>query len=131
MTLNDIELPDDLLWVNEFDWNPVEQTTERSLTGALLVQEQSLKHGRPIELSGNDESGWVPRSTVEALLQVSQTPNKVMTLTLSDNRTFPVIFDRSNGSPIQARQVLPFAYPDDSYQYSLSIRLLTVEAPAA
>ncbi|MCW7551815.1 hypothetical protein NX722_04000 [Endozoicomonas gorgoniicola] len=127
MTLDDIELPDDLLWVNEFDWNPVEQTTERSLTGSLLVQEQSLKHGRPIELSGNEESGWVPRSTVEALLQVSQTPNKVMTLTLSDSRTFPVIFDRRNGSPIQARQVLPFAYPDENYQYSLTIRLFTID----
>ena len=26
------------LRISEFEWNPVEQTTERSLTGALLVQ---------------------------------------------------------------------------------------------
>ena len=34
MQLDTITLPDDLLWINEFEWNPVEQTTERSLTGA-------------------------------------------------------------------------------------------------
>ena len=33
MKLDTIILPDDLLWINEFEWNPVEQTTERSLTG--------------------------------------------------------------------------------------------------
>ena len=35
MQLDDITLPDDLLWINEFDWNPVAQSTERSLSGAL------------------------------------------------------------------------------------------------
>ncbi len=35
MILDTITLPDDLLWINEFEWNPVEQTTERSLTGCF------------------------------------------------------------------------------------------------
>ena len=52
MILGTITLPDDLRWINEFEWNPVEQTTERSLTGALLVQEGQLTHGRPIVLWG-------------------------------------------------------------------------------
>ena len=30
MTLDSITLPDDLLWINEFDWNPVEQSQGRS-----------------------------------------------------------------------------------------------------
>ena len=67
MQLDDITLPDDLLWINEFDWNPVAQSTERSLTGALLVQERQLIHGRPIVLSGNGEAGWVSRLTVKSL----------------------------------------------------------------
>ena len=56
MTLDDIELPDDLLWVNEYQWQPVAQETERTLTGALLVQEQAKLYGREIELSG-EQSG--------------------------------------------------------------------------
>ena len=47
MQLDTIILPDDLLWINEFDWNPVEQSQERSLTGALIVQEQAKITGPP------------------------------------------------------------------------------------
>ena len=52
---------------NEFSWNRVEQTTERSLTGALMVQEGQLVHGRSIVHSGNGEAGWVSRLTVKSL----------------------------------------------------------------
>ena len=127
MTLNDIELPDDLLWINEFDWNPVMQSTDRSLTGAMLVQEQGKLYGRPIEISGGSEAGWVSRSTVVDLLALSKIPNKVMTLTLPDLREYSVIFDRQSGSPIESQQIMPFAYPGDAYKYSLTIRMLTVE----
>ena len=125
MQLDDITLPDDLLWINEFDWNPVGQTTERSLTGALLVQEEPFTHGRSIVLSGNGEAGWVSRQTVKNLFALAKAANKTMTLTLSDSRQFTVIFDRSNRAPAEARQVVPFAYPDDDNQYLLTLRLLT------
>lgn len=127
MQLDTITLPDDLLWINEFDWNPVEQNVDRSLTGALLVQEQGKQHGRPIILSGGVEAGWVDRTTAVALLTLSEQANKVMTLTLSDDRQFSVIFDRDGGSPIEAQQILPFAYPEDDHKYSLTLNLLTVE----
>lgn len=127
MKLDIITLPDDLLWINEFDWNPVEQSTERSLTGALLVQEQQQSFGRPIQLTGGDDAGWVSRSTVVGLLALSAIANKVMTLTLPDLRTYSVIFDRQSGRSIEAHQVIPFAYPDDDFQYSIILRLMTVE----
>ncbi|MGI9281053.1 MAG: hypothetical protein ACR2PX_15720, partial [Endozoicomonas sp.] len=60
------------------------------------------------------------------LLALSRIANKKMTLTLPDLRQYSVIFDRS-GSPIEARQIMPHAYPDDDYHYSLIVRLLTVE----
>ncbi len=129
MQLDDVTLPDDLLWTNEFDWNPVEQHIDRSLNGALLIQEQLQLYGRAITLSGGQEAGWVKRSTVASLLALNLVPNRVMALILPDGRQFSVIFDRKNGSPIQAQQILPFAYPDDHYQYSLTLHLLTVEAP--
>ena len=126
MQLDDIILPDDLLWINEFDWNPVEQNLERSLTGALLVQESQLSYGRSIVLSGNGEAGWVSLLTIKNLFAISTVANKTMTLALSDSRQFAVIFDRSNGAPVKAQQVLPFAYPENSEQYYLSLRLLTI-----
>ncbi|WP_422445549.1 MULTISPECIES: hypothetical protein [unclassified Endozoicomonas] len=98
----------------------------RSLAGALLVQEGQLVHGRSIVLSGNGEAGWVSRLTVKSLFALSKAVSKTMTLRLPDNREFSVIFDRSNGAPIEAQQLMPFAYPDDSDQYLLTLRLLTV-----
>ena len=35
-------ISDDLMWADEFAWAPVEQTVERSITGALIV---SAAHG--------------------------------------------------------------------------------------
>jgi len=126
MTLDDITLPDDLLWINEFDWNPVAQTTERSLSGALLVQEGQLSHGRSIVLSGNGEAGWVARKTVLELQDLIAAPDKAMTLTLPDLRQLNVIFDRSYGSPVAASPVLKEAYPTDNSYYYLSLKLITV-----
>ena len=128
MQLDDITLPDDLLWINEFDWNPVAQSTERSLTGALLVQEEPFAHGRSIVLSGSGEAGWVSRLTVKSLYALSKVANKTMSLTLPDGRQFGVIFDRSNRAPVEAQQVMPFAYPDDDNQYLLTLRLLTFQS---
>ncbi|WP_252177189.1 hypothetical protein [Endozoicomonas sp. 4G] len=127
MTLDSITLPDDLLWINEFDWNPVAQSQDRTLTGGLLIQEQSKKLGRPIELSGGLDAGWVNRSTVVELQSLSELANKRMILKLPDGRQFTVIFDRTHGSPIEAKQVLPFAYPDDNHFYQLTLRLLVVQ----
>ena len=71
------------------------------------------------------EAGWVSRLTVKNLFALSKAANKTMSLTLPDNRQFSVIFDRSNNSPVEAQQVLPFAYPEDSDQYFITLRLLT------
>ena len=126
MQLHDIALPDDLLWVNEFDHNPVAQSTERTLTGGLLIQEQAKRYGRSIILVG-ESSGWVRRSTVLALYALAETPNQPVQLTVADGRIFTVVFDREQGSPITATPILPSAYPQNEDWYSLKIQLLVVE----
>ncbi|MGI2026582.1 hypothetical protein [Endozoicomonas acroporae] len=126
MQLDTITLPDDLLWINEFEWNPVEQNVDRSITGALLVQEQVKLQGRSIILTGGQQAGWISRLTVKNLFALSKAANKTMSLTLPDSRQFSVIFDRSNGAPVEAQQVLPFAYPADADEYFVIIRLLTL-----
>ena len=58
----------------------VAQSTECSLTGALLVQEGQLSRGRSVVLSGNGEAGWVSRLTVKSLYALSKAANKTMSL---------------------------------------------------
>ena len=102
------------------------QVTECTLSGTLLVQKRQLSRGRPIVLSGNGEAGCVSHLTVKSLHALFEADNKTMTLTLPDKRQFTVIFDRTDGAAIEAKQVLPFAYAEDGDQYFLTLRLLTV-----
>ncbi len=125
MTLDGIELPDDLLWVDEFDWNPVAQDIDRSLTGALMIQEQAKLYGRPITLTGGDEAGWVSRETVNQLTAVCEQTNKTMTLVLPDNNTFTVIFNRSS-TPIIAQPLLPSSAPALNSFYYLTLNLIAL-----
>ncbi len=125
MQLDTMTLPDNLLWVNEFDWTPVAQSTDRSLTGSLIVSESLMTYGRSIVL-GDGENSWLTLSDLNTLFALSEIPKKKMLLTLPVGRAFTVIFDRSEGAPIEARQVLPLTNPDDSDFYAVVIRLLTV-----
>ena len=127
MQLDTLVLPDDFLWVNEFGWSPVAQRTERSLTGALVVHEAQQSYGRSIVL-GDGEHSWLARDLLEALFLLSAQPNRRMSLTLPDGRTFTVIFDRSDGGALEAYPIAPTAQPSGQDYYGVVIRLLTVAA---
>ena len=66
------------------------------------------------------------RLTVKSLLALSKATSKTMSLTLADERLFDVIFERSNGVPVETQQTLPFAYPKDGGEYLVTLRELTV-----
>ena len=92
------------------------------------MQEEPFTHGRSVVRSGNGEAGWVSRLTVQNLYAPCKAANKAMNLTLPDGRQVSVIFGRSNRAPLEAQQVMPFAYPEDNDQYLLTLRLLTVQS---
>ena len=62
-----LDLSDRLAWTDEFGWSPVEQSTEYSTTGALLVDVATKLAGRPITLEGKETATWLPRATCVAL----------------------------------------------------------------
>lgn len=124
ITLDVITLPSDLLWTDEFDWTPIQQSKGYTLTGALVIESGKMLAGRPITLTGGDNYGWASRATVKALYSALDT-DATMTLTLNDARTFNVKFDHAS-SPIQARQIIDYNNPDDSDHYALTIKLITV-----
>lgn len=126
LTIDAITLPEDLQWVDEYEWDGVGQSVSRSVTGALLVQEQSKLHGRTITLVGGPDGGWVTRAMVDSL-KAKADASPAMALTMPDGRTFNVRFNRQDGPPIEAQQVMRFAYPDDDSWYTLTLRFLTVE----
>lgn len=125
MRLDSVELDDQFEWVDEFDWDAIAQVQERSVTGVLLVQEGQKVHGRPITLQSNG-GVWTPLSVVRQLEVLRDQLGRVMPLVLPDGREFSVIFDRTNGAPLTAKQIHRTVNPGANEPYDVNLRLITV-----
>lgn len=124
ITLDNITLPEDLIWTDEFNWSPRQQSESHSLTGALIVEIGLKQAGRSITLVGGEQAAWIDRDTLAALhAKLSSTAN--MTLTLNDARTFSVMF-KSGDQPINAAPIIDYSTPDGADWYSISIKLMQV-----
>lgn len=120
-----LELPRDLVWADEFDYSPVGQQIEPTLTGALVIQEGVLQAGRPITLEGGDNFAWIRRADLVVLRNTTLAAGTTMTLTLHDGRSFPVIWSRGD-SPISAQPIYPTPIPDAQTYYN-GLRLSFIE----
>lgn len=125
ITLDALTLPDGLLWVDELDWTPVQQSETYTLTGALVLESGIKQAGRPITLQGGESYGWISR-TVLLAVQALVAANSVHTLTLHDARTFQVCFRQGSG-PLSANLILLKQNPAGSDWYNnVILRLMTV-----
>ena len=124
MLLGGIEITDNFVWSDEFSFNQLEQSQERSLTGGLIIQSGQKLYGRPITLGPS----WLTRSIVDALYALEASAN-AMALVLADGREFTVVFDRSRGVALDAKAVHDYvgAANDPDWNYLVTLRLLTVE----
>ncbi len=126
ITLDGLALPDDLIWVDEFEYTDVVQNQQRSLTGALLVQESTKLKGRSIQLQGDDTSGWATRATIVSLQALVDTVDNDMVLVIH-GVSYTVRFNRSGGtSPVVARPIIDCTNPDAQDPYSVKVSLMTV-----
>lgn len=121
-----ISLPQDLQWSDEFDWAPVGQGVERSVTGALIVQARAMSAGRPVTLKPDgDNSAWMRRSVVQQLRNAAAIPGQVMTLTIG-SQTLSVIFRHHEGSAVEAKPVAAYdEYTPDDF-YVVTLKFMTV-----
>lgn len=77
-----VTISDDLAWADEFAWAPVEQSVQRTITGALVVQATARVAGRPITLAGEDDNtGWLTRAALDQCKTWAAVPGQQMTLT--------------------------------------------------
>lgn len=117
-------LPDDIQWVNEFDWTPVVQEIKYSLAGSAVIQEGAKQAGREITLATGDGT-WVTRAEVINLQTLADQPGKTLTLTMQSGAVKSVIFDRSQ-APFVARELFRVMNPDSNHLYTVEIRLIEV-----
>lgn len=124
-----VNLPNDLLWQDEFSWSPVELATSYSLTGALIVESSTKLAGRPITLGSQSDMAWVPRSTVESLRVWAALSGRVFTLEFeypTDVRTFLVAFDNTGQGAVDASPVKGFPEHATDSWFNLSLRFFQV-----
>jgi hypothetical protein len=120
VTLGGITLPDDLVWVDEFDFEPVAQASARTLGGVLISEETELLAGRDITLGAAGQ--WVERSVVIALRALAADAGETHTLSLRGT-DYTVQFRRP---AIEARPVIEQADPLAVDPYEIRINLRTV-----
>lgn len=115
-----VNLGDQLLWADEFAWNPVSQQVDPSVTGALLIQTSVLLAGRPITLAGGqDQRGWISRAALLQCQAWAAVPGQVMALAYRGT-THTVIWRHQDGA-IDASPVDPRTddAADDDYRVTL------------
>lgn len=134
LTLGAVDLADDpdlagdqLEWVDEFEWDAITQSQERSLSGAFLVQEGVKLYGRPITLQSNG-GAWFTLATVRALEALRDQPGAQMLLVLPRGDQHWVTWNRADGPPLAATQVHRALDMVDTV-YELTLRLITIAPP--
>lgn len=118
-----VNLSDDLQWSDEW-WSPVDQSVERSITGALIIQSAAQLAGRPITLQGSDDSAWVARSAIEQLRNWSIVAGKQLQLTLRG--TSRTVLFRHQDTAIDADPVVPYGDVQAGDFYRVTLRFMEI-----
>ena len=89
ITLDSLQLPDDMVWKDELDWTPVGQTITPTLDGSLLMEDNPLFSGQPITLVGIAD-----RSLILQLKALEAQLSSPMVLALHDGKLRTVYWRR-------------------------------------
>ena len=119
-----LALPDDLLWTDEFGWSAVEQRSQYSITGALLLEAAVKQAGRTITLEGGVSWGWIPRTTLATLQTWAALPAQQFSLVVRGEAARTVVFDQEQ--PLDAQPVIDYSDPDSGDDYVATIRFIEV-----
>lgn len=136
ITLDGIELPEDLEWADEYTAWKVGQIIRPSLTGAIVVQEAAMQAGRPVtlqsmDLGGGDYVAAVTLATLDLLRAKEESagaPNMTLVIPIADGgtRTLSVRWRRTDGPAIVARP-LTYKVPAEAADlFLITLRLIQV-----
>ena len=116
ITIDDVVLPDDIKWSNEFNWVDKSLISNYSIDGSLVVQQQHKKAGREIILSGDDNTAWMERGTLLQLQVKASSTNVVSLFTWIDGRVFDVVVSSVTSEPL-----FHIINPDLQHKYKTTI----------
>jgi hypothetical protein len=124
--ITNLRLPDDLFWSDEMQWQPVEQSVERTLSGAMIVEAAARISGMPITLEPMDESSaWITRADYAVLNAWAKIPLKTLSLNYK-NIVYRVMFRHHEMSGLSAKPVVFFSDASGEDHLIATIRLMEI-----
>lgn len=121
-----LTLDPDLYWSDEHNWHPVEQSVQRTITGAQIISTAARIGGRSLTLEPiDDQSAWIPRATVVTLREWAATPGKEMTLTLR-GVAYAVLFRHQDAPALDAKPVIHYSDADSADWYSVTLKFMEI-----
>lgn len=116
----------DLYWSDEHNWFPVEQTTQRTITGALIVSVATRLAGRPVTLQPEAEgSAWTSRADLEQLRHWAAGTGQVLQLTLRGS-TRDVMFRHQDSDAVEATPIQHFSDTQPGDWFLVTVRLMEI-----
>ena len=97
--LDSIVLPDSMEWPARLDWTGLARSQQRTVGGGLVVWDQPLLRGQPIELIARDQVTWLDLSTVTALHALASAAGASYPL-VWEGDSYTVIIDSVQFRPI-------------------------------
>jgi hypothetical protein len=123
--IDNVVLPDGLVWTDEFAAQPVAQTVRRTLDGSVVVFYGQHSGGLPITLESEPDAGWLTRTQVEALKLRADSPGGIFTLELR-GQVFQVMFRHHEPPAFEAKPLVALAHPQPGDFYLATLKLMTV-----
>ncbi len=120
-----IALPDDLIWIDEGQWQAAISSATTTTTGGQIIQGGTRSVGRPITLAGGLNYAWMTRADLQSLLAEADTLGTQYTLKMHDGTQYTVQWAPGERR-IDAQQVAPVADPAAATPYFLTLRFITV-----
>lgn len=122
--IDTVTLPD-LVIDGEFEFTGVRAEVAHSLGGTPIVWEDSIQ-GKPLDLVGTRDEGWIDRTTLLALQALAGVAGATYTLTYESD-TYNVRFRHEDVPAIEAFPIIPRPNPDGTDWYSnVRIKLMEV-----
>ena len=121
-----LTLHPDLYWSEEHNWFPVEQTAQRTITGALIVSVATRLAGRPVTLQPEDDrSAWTPRADLDQLRHWAAGAGRVLQLTLRGS-TRDVMFRHQDNNAVEATPVQHLNDTQPGDWFLVTVRLMEI-----
>lgn len=124
IVLATVELPDDLLWADEYGPAPVLQTARRRLDGGLRLYARPLIGGRPVTLIAAEDA-WLTRAQADALAALAAVPGAGYALSLR-GQSFQVMFRHDDAPALELRPLIDYADADPDDPVIGTIKLVTL-----